>query len=75
MRDGPICIGRNSAKREEVNVGDVEIGVCGLVGGKMGDDLVWLVGQEQFGHIHRAFLQHFEGGAHAAGNGELDQGL
>ena len=56
-------------------MGDVEIGVRGLVRGKLGDDIGGLVGQEQLGDIHGAFLQHLERGADTAGDGELDQGL
>jgi hypothetical protein len=34
-----------------------------------------VVGQEELGHVHRALLEHLERRAHAAGDGELDEGL
>ncbi len=56
-------------------MGHVKVGVGGFVGGQFGDHICRLVGQQQFGHIHRAFLQHLERRADTAGDGEFDQGL
>ncbi len=44
-------------------------------GRKLGHEFVRLVGQEKLGHVHRALLEHLQGRADAAGDGELDEGL
>ena len=62
--DGPVGIGLDPAKREEMHMGDVEVGVGGLMGGQFGQNLGRLVRQQQFADIHGAFLQHFQGGIH-----------
>ena len=60
-------------------MGNVEIWVGGFVGGfvggQFGDHICRLVGQQQFGDIHRALLQHLQRRADPAGDGEFDQGL
>ena len=73
--DGPIGVGLDAAKREEMHLFDTKIRMCGLVTCKRLDDVYRFIGQQQFRDIHRALLQHLERWSDTAGNGEFDQGL
>ena len=70
MLDGPGCVGLDTAQRKEMHGFDAEFRVGRLVGRQFGDKVVRLIGQEQFGHIHGALLQHLQRRADTAGNGE-----
>ena len=45
------------------------------MGGQVAQNLVRLVGEQQFRHVHRALLQNLQRRADTAGDGELDQRL
>ena len=54
--DGPIGVGLDAAKREEMHLFDTKIRMCGLVMCKRLDDVYRFIGQQQFRDIHRALL-------------------
>lgn len=58
----PSGIRFDPAKREEMHMGNVKVRVRSLMGSKLCQDLIWLVWQEQLGHIHRPLLQNLRDG-------------
>ena len=56
-------------------MGDCKVGVGRFVRGQRRHHIVGLVGHDQFGDVHGAFLQDFQRGADAAGDSEFDQRL
>ena len=75
MFDGPIGIGFNPTKWEEMDMRDAKIRIGGFMGRKIAQEFVRGEGQKQFGEIFGTPLQHPQGGAHTTGDRKFDQGL
>ena len=66
--DGPIGIGFNPAKWEEMDMRDAKIWIFGFMGRKIAQEVVRGEGQKQFGQIFGPPLQHPQGGADTTGD-------